>query len=297
MTYEDAYKELVRRASDLIEFKKTRLSVVNGCEPILNVGPIDDQLIAPLRDFILSNDLKKLFPSKSFSFLKTSEAWIGGALNPSAVNPEIRKIVSPVLPVLRKLICEATGLDLIMMRAVIKTIDNESLILPHCDDFTSHEISIRTHVPILMIPECVGVNWHPETLEPKYWRTPVGSFYAFNNFEPHTLVKLQSEAMCALMIVDFMPAKLYNSSNHAEFMALRQATEGHAPGFSEENNPHGITHILSSLTIRNRLLSKAGFDAEHLKFYDHLKPEVVSNLREVVLSSALQAVAALDRIS
>lgn len=297
MTHQEAYEELVRRAEPLTQFKRQRLSLVNGCSPIFNMGAIADELIAPLRSYIQAHDVKALFPSKSFSFLDMSEIWVGGDLNPSYVNPEVRSIMQPVLPTLKKLVRAATGLDLIMMRAVVKTLDSTALILPHCDDFTSHQVSLRTHVPIMMTPDCIGINWHPETLEPSYWRTPVGGFYAFNNFEPHTLVMLSPDSVCCDLVVDFMPAGLYRSNDASHFTALKKATEGHAPGFSEAINQHGITHTESSLTIRNGLLSRAGFDAQHLSFHDHLKPEVVENLRQVVIASARRGAEELDRSS
>jgi len=257
MTFNEAYDELVRRAGDLIEFKRQRLSLIHGNSPIMNLGSIDDEMISPLREYILAMDTKAQFPSRSFSFLDMSEIWVGGALNPTQMNPAIRKVMEPVLPTIRRQICEGTNQDLMMMRAVIKTFDSNALILPHCDDFTSHQISIRTHVPIMMTSDAIGINWHPQTFKPSFWRTPVGSFFAFNNFEPHSLVKLNPGSICCDLVVDFMPANLYRSANHAEFMALRQAADGHAPGFSEAENLHGITHSLSSLTVRNRLLEEA----------------------------------------
>jgi hypothetical protein len=248
---EQVYELLWERSQPMLEFKRRELSLVHGKSPVLELGPVNVKMI---QGAVKSRDVLNEFPGRSRGFANMSEIWISGDFKREKKFIEL--LAKPVLDAARAAVTAALGRPAKIFKAVVDTIDENSCILPHSDDYFHHSLALRVHAPLFTSPGSIGVNWHPETLVPQFWRMPeVGKLYAFNNFEPHTVVKLDAGKR-AHLICDVVVGDLFDGIPNNENLQI--ALNGQGPGATSTFNPNLVTHNIGNLALRNQLGAKYG---------------------------------------
>lgn len=237
------------RASKIIQYKKNNLSIPN-C-PIQLVGEAD---VTELSSYVQQLPMLSAFPGTSIGFSSMSEFMTKTDINSKSLydNPvalNINRLIEPVYAKVKKIISEVIKNEVIVIRGVIDTIDNNSCIIPHSDGFVLHKLSFRVHVPLFTTEKSLGVNFDPWNYKPYSWKmNTIGGIYIFNNFEPHTVAMLDSGVRSHL-ILDVSVANLVENCSISEIKSIYSRGERTTLTFS----PNTITHTISNFTLRNNL--------------------------------------------
>lgn len=285
---EQIYNEMMTRALPILKYKREVLSAYVSNTPFREIGIIELDRLEGILKHLSTTDISG-HKSISMGFSKMLEVWMGGDFNPKKQNQEFRELVMPILSRVRAAASEAVGHRLIVHQSVIDVIDDSSCIIPHSDDFTNLCVSLRVHVPLITSPDALGLSFHPDTLEPSIWRGDIGKIYAFNNFEPHTVVKVEP-GIRAHLICDMMVAGFFGNTSPANFTKMKKVLRGRGPTASMHFNPNGITHSESNFDVRNRLAAKYGGVAAENQFDHLLKSNIEASLiwmKRLAVNSAL----------
>jgi hypothetical protein len=262
--------DILAVSKPILEFKRERLSLLKRDRPVTLIGQFD---VSPLVDALNAVNLMRIGAPPTSGFIGMSEVWYGNS-----------PVDALLMPLLEKL-CLAASVHvrhkLRVLKAVIDTVDENTCLMPHSDDYVHHMCALRTHVPLIISPGSIGISYHPLTLNPIFWRmSRVGKFYAFNNFEPHTVTKLDA-GIRAHLIVDMVVDEM-DRSMMGRLMAAKRGdgTRTHCENL--------ITHRESNFMLRNRLalLHGAPYRASPP---EQITPENVRISREWIQRSAREA--------
>lgn len=252
---------LVAASKPIIDFKRQRLSIVNKeNKPALRIGFSENY--ATLKAFLLSIDQSEIFKPKSAGFCYMSEVWLRGDYDshlPPRDNAEMTAKVlalsAPVIQDIRDTVSALIGQETVVFRSYIDTIDNTSCIIPHSDGFLHHRLGFRVHVPLFTSSRSYGVNFHPYTTTARFWQMPEsGSIVIFNNFEPHTVTKIEDEAkLRSHLICDIGIKSCLDSFSELDALAAKAMIMGYGVGTTLNYSPNLITHSISNRDFRNRL--------------------------------------------
>ena len=267
--------EAIRRSEPILQFKRTRLSMLTERpKPVWMLGAVKvDQLVSELQKL----DVLSTNPSRSRGFANMSELWLTADYKqeePSVLD----SLMKPILDRVRFMIGVQLRCQVSIFKCVIDTIDSGSCILPHGDDFFHHGCALRVHVPLQTSPGSIGLSFHPDTLDPLLWRMgTVGRVYAFNNFEPHTVTKLdaglRSHLICDAVVRKSMETNELTREEHGEALFGNNSFRDTSPNF--------VTRNESNFRMRNRFNEKHGLPTYETNA-EQLSPENVAQVKSVV---------------
>lgn len=227
--------DIIAASKPILDFKRERLSLLKRSRPALVMGQFN---VAPLIQELSKMDLMTIGGAPTSGFIGMSELWYG--------RTPVDALLLPLLGQIRFTASVFARHELQVLKAVIDTVDEHSCLMPHSDDYVHHMCALRTHVPLIISPGSIGISYHPHTLAEMFWRMPkVGRFYAFNNFEPHTVTKLDA-GIRAHLIVDLV------SKDMTQEMIQRLMAGGRGTS-SRSHCPNLITHSMSNFRLRNQL--------------------------------------------
>jgi hypothetical protein len=282
------YDHLKTMSKSIIDFKKKNLSLtVEGNHPVLKIGE-STSYVALKEQMMLINHMK-IFKSKSKGFNEMSEVWLPGDYSQLLLHnddPEIteilRKLSVPVIEEIRESVEAVLNDKIVVFNAIIDTINSNTCILPHSDGYYRHFIGFRIHVPLFTSSRSYGVNFHPYRTSPYFWRMQnEGNIYIFNNFEPHTVLKMEDEAqyrshlICDVGIKGWLDGLSDMEKTVAKTLLL---TTG--PNTTKDFSPCFITHTISNLRIRNRLGMHYGGMFPVESYEENFTPEYFAGVRK-----------------
>lgn len=250
---------LTARSKQLVQYKLRVLSILNGGEPLAKIGSLELHELQETIDFAKSKFYDPSCGAITSGFNNSIEVFIGKNYEESKVIRSIEppKCLDNILATVVSSASLAVGCELMANRILISATDESSCILPHYDSSPYHQISLRVHVPLITSPDALGISFHQKTLEPLFWHAEVGSIYAFNSFEPHTVVKINA-GLRAHLICDLVVRGLYDAESSEETEKLKHAMYAKRAGTSLHFNPNVLTHTETSFDLRNRLATKFG---------------------------------------
>jgi hypothetical protein len=255
---ERMHRHVVKQSKPIENFKRENLSIIPpyNKSPLMKIGTVTG--VEELAEYINSINHKALFPGKSSGFCRMSEVWLRGdfdrfrePVDNKEASEEVSNLTWPIIDQIRTHITNLIGSPAVIIRAYIDTLDDGSCIIPHSDGFLHHAVSFRVHVPVTTSPGSLGVTFNPWTCAPKFWRmNDAGGVYVMNNFEPHTVTKLD-KGYRSHIICDVGLQKLTEDTEYP--LAAKVVLMGYGTGTTLHYSPNMITHTTSNFDIRNRL--------------------------------------------
>lgn len=252
---------IVSASKSIIDFKRERLSILNKENPMaIKIG--FSEHYASLKAFLLSIDQNEVFKPKSAGFCYMSEVWLRGDYeqhlppkDDAVTTKKVLELAAPVIDDIRAAVSAIVGKETVVFRSYIDTIDDTSCIIPHSDGFLHHRLGFRVHVPLFTSPRSYGVNFHPYTTQPRFWQMKEeGSIVVFNNFEPHTVTKLEDGMkLRSHLICDIGIKSCVDGLSELDALAAKAMILGYGVGTTLSYSPNLITHSISNRDFRNRL--------------------------------------------
>lgn len=284
---EKIYQHLKDKSESIIDFKKNRLSLkVEGNNPILKIG--ESTKYAALREKMMTIDHKKIFRPKSSGFVDMSEVWLRGDYTESLPPKDdaettemLRQLSFPVIQEVCDIVEALLDEKIVVFNAIIDTIDSSTCILPHSDGYYQHYIGFRVHVPLFTSSRSYGVNFHPHRTTAHFWQMRnEGDIYLFNNFEPHTVLKLEDERQYrSHLICDVGIRGCLDGLTDVEKSAAKALVFTNGSGTTIDFSPYHVTHTISNLRFRNRLNMHYGGMHPVDSYEENLTPEYIDGVR------------------
>lgn len=242
----------------------------------MSLGDLPTGAIDPVIQWVEENVLTQELKSRSNGFVQLSEIIIPGELQ--LLKHPALPAMQPTVKALKAVIGDLLGEPVLAMKLHLNTLTSDSVILPHGDDFLFHSLSLRAHVPLSTSYGSLGVNFHPDTLDPMVWRMAhVGRMYLLNNFEPHTVMKLDPGTRTHL-IIDFIPKRINVGLTAKELIGLIHGVNSTTPLTSDNL----VTHSAGNLLTRQRLFEKFSMKEKHqyVTFEEELCEQHYADTRE-----------------
>lgn len=270
--------EALVASEPILRFKREKLSMFNGNRPVTVLGQLEvSRLVKALGEL---DPMKSGAPPTS-GFIDMSEMWFGRS--------PVDAYLLPLLAQIRVAASVRLKHELRVLKAVIDTVDEGSCLMPHSDDYAHHGLALRTHVPLIISPGSIGTSYHPFTLEPTFWRMQkVGRLYAFNNFEPHTVTKLDA-GIRAHLVVDLVVKEL-QPAGKVSMLSEPWMLIGRGDS-TKYTCPNLITHTMGNFVLRNRLAELHGAPVRETQ-PEQNTPENARLTREWIQRSAREALEA-----